>query len=178
MKFLILIVLLCASLYSGLAELVKFHQNAYKESLNTWKSLKLKNYDYTVVSFREENVGRTTIKVRNGKVVRRTYIETKLFYYPGDYEEFWDEKTPEGVGSHEGEFPYYDIVPAVTLDEVYTFCQNEILTQDLTPEDLEESKAVFEMLKGGIISKCAFYPPLCYGCSTFVFIENVKKRCE
>src|SRR4051812_40224568 len=103
MKPFLLLFLLFISLYFTTAKIYKFHQDAFKKSLNTWKALKYKSYDYTIVIPGIDTVSRTTIQVRNGKVVRRTFIETDFFHYPNSYENFWDEKTPNEIGSHTGE---------------------------------------------------------------------------
>jgi len=169
MKFYI-IALFCVLAFSGLAKV--YEEEKFNESLQTWNNLQKSTYSYTVVLFFGNTIGRTTIKVKDGKVVERAYKETNLFHTPGQYVNAWTERCAS-VGTHTGVLEYYDIVPAVTLDDVYTYCHDQVLTQDQNPEDEEESQAVFETNENGLIAKCAFYPPYCFDCEWSVYVESV-----
>jgi len=174
MKYLLLVFFICATLYSSQAKIYHFLQEEYQNSLTAWESLNLKNYEYTVAHFLEGTIGRTKIQVRNGVVVRRTFVESNFFDYPGKYVSFWDEKTPEEIGSRHSNYPYETFAPAFTMDEVYVYCQNEILTQDLTQSQYENGRASVDVFSNGVISKVAFYPNFW---ENLVFIESIKKKC-
>jgi len=166
-----LIALLCLFVYSGVAKFYK--EEEFTQSLQTWNNLKPANYKYTVVLFLRDNIGRTTLKVKNGKVIERSYKETTLFHVPGEFVNAWTEKCAS-VGTHTGVLDYYDIVPAVTLDEVYAYCRDQVLTQDQDPADEEFSQVVFETDDKGLIANCVFYPAFCFDCAWSVYVENIE----
>ena len=135
-------------------------EDEYNASLQAWQALNSKAYTYVVVTTYENSVGRTTIKVRNGQVVSRTYVEKNTFDYPGNVVKSWSETTPATLGSHEG-YP-----PVLTMDELYEYCHDNILTSDENPADQDpqypENYARFFTDSNGLISYCAFYHDLSF----------------
>jgi len=131
-------------------------EDEFNASLKAWKDLNSKAYTYVVVTTSsKDTTGRTTIKVRNGQVVARKYVERTTFYYPGEVVKSWSETTPETIGTHEG-YP-----AAYTLDELYDYCLDSILTQNQNPANQDpKDPAYFAKLDvdaNGLISRCAYY---------------------
>jgi hypothetical protein len=174
MKF-SLLVCLCAFVCVSQAY---FYQAAnYTASLTAWQVLKPSCYVYTVVNINDtdsdQTVSRTTIKVRNERVISRSYRKTDLFYIPGHVLDSWEETTPSSIGSNGGDFGT-DIFPAVTLDQVYTYCKESILTQDQAIFNGKDgNSAAFETSKNGVIAYCAFYNGQCAGfCGGIINIDS------
>lgn len=133
---------LCALIFSTYAYV--FTPDAYNPSLQQWKNLQLKNYNYTTYDI--DWITTTTITVKNGKVVKREFI----YNYQNDwFPEYhhWVEDTPKELGSHDEGF-----VP-ITLDDVYTQCRQNVLIQDPLYNEV-----VFDTSNHGLISKCYYYP--------------------
>lgn len=109
--------------------------NEYKESLKAWKALNAYNYSFRmyVDSFPEGCLlsKETTFTVVNNRVVKREYsvtIQADLGAGgcgPLEVVESWVESSPKALGSHKDGYR-----PFRTLDQLYTYCRNEILTQD------------------------------------------------
>jgi len=78
-----------------------YQKDEYNASLKAWEDLKSKAYTYAIVEPREDGVARTTVKVRNGQVVSRKYLETDIFHYPSLVVSKWSETSPGEIGSHE-----------------------------------------------------------------------------
>lgn len=84
----------------------------------------------------------------------------------------WSETTTKTIGSHGGEFGT-DISPAVTLDKIYNYCHDNILTQERAIRDGKDyNSADFEVSKSKVIAYCAFYDDQCYGfCGNTINID-------
>jgi len=163
-------VLFCFAAYTCLADTF---QPQFEASLQAWQNLDLQNYKYTMVLYfpNQEAVGRSTITVKNGKVTARNFVENAYFHVPGVNIDQWTEMCSQ-VGTHTGQLDYFDIVPAVLLDDVYSYCES-ILPAEFTPGDDDSDQGDFETTPDGLISKCAVYPALCFGCETILYVESI-----
>lgn len=153
-----LLFLCCFLIFACLSQAKKYvyKEDEYKASLKAWQDLKSKAYTFVMVDAGEFRTGRTTIKVRNGQVVSRKYVQTKTYHLPHEVVESWSETTPQTIGSHEGGYP------VSTFDEVYADCIDNILTQKYKDDPWEnpENPRYFGDLKvdeNGLLSLCAFY---------------------
>ena len=134
----------------------------YNFSLATWKKLNPKFYQYVTGEYTIDfdPVSRTTITVKNGKVIKRHYWSKDPWErrYPVIT---WVEDTPETLGTHSEGFPPID------LDEVYIQCRSNILIHE--PEMIQ-----FEIKNNNIISRCGIHLTLCSdGCFEGVHIESI-----
>jgi len=122
-----------------------FNLNEYQASLNTWNNIKPSTYTY--VQYIEPSLVEvditTTIAVTDGKVVKRAY-----HYDDGETVTDWVEDTPEEIGSHEEGFP------ALTLDQVYSQCVENVLVYDAVLLYIVN----FKTFSNGLIKECSFYP--------------------
>lgn len=112
-----------AMVLTGCSQLAK--QSELDRSLATWNALKAENgehYRYEVSSaFAIIPPSTTTLTVRDGTVVRRSYVGTDVNNAGEEVPESWTEEGT-AVGSHDnGSEP-------ITIDEHYGKCQNEVLS--------------------------------------------------
>jgi len=153
-----------------------YQEDEYNASLKAWEALKSKAYTYTITEHLmngRDTRARTTIKVRNGQVVSRKYLETNIFHYPEVVVSSWSETTPEAIGSHEEGYPVR------TFDEVYAQCLT-LLTQNENPDKayvLSDGTPDYfgrvEVDANGLLSLCGFYRD--YGTSGWlVNVESIK----
>jgi hypothetical protein len=154
MKLLSLI-FMCILSFSTYAYIVS--SGEYESSLKLWKSLKLKNYNYTTYtpSGQLPITTSTTITVKNGIVVKRLFAyndqsELELNAETGEVgwtQYSWVEDTPGELGTHnEGFIP-------ITLDTLYSQCSQDILVQDPVRYYVD-----FETDNNGLVSRCTYYP--------------------
>jgi len=145
-------------------------EDEYEASLDAWQTLNPRAYTFVVISevpvsegAQKYRIGRTTIKVRNGQVVSRSYVEKEPVYYPGEVAVSWSETTPETLGTNEGGYP------ASTFDDVYTDCFNNILSHPYADTD---DYAKLDVDSNGLISRCGFYAlPNAYA---YINIESIR----
>lgn len=169
--------LACLCAFVCVSQAYLYQSANYAASLKAWQALKPSCYVYTVVNINDTNpdktVSRTTIMVRNDRVINRSYRQTDLFYIPGKALTSWNETTLNSLGSNGGDFGT-DIFPAVTLDQVYTYCKESILTQDQAIFNGQDgNSAAFETSKNGVIAYCAFYNGQCVGfCGDIINIDS------
>ena len=135
-------------------------------------------YIYIIVSVNDDagpTVSRTTIKVKNGKVISRSYKQTGLFHDPDLVLDSWEENTPRDIESHDGQYGT-DISPAVNLDKIYAYCKNNILNQEQDLASGEDSNSTaFETFENGVITCCAFYVgPCARFCGDIINIGSFK----
>ena len=173
--------LVCLCVCINVSQSYLYQSANYTASLNAWQALKPSCYSFTVVNVNDSfgpTVSRTTITVQNDRVISRSYKQTDLFHYPDEALDSWKETNSRGIGSHDGQFGT-DIFPAVTLDRVYTYCRDNILTQDRDINNgQDDNSAAFETFRNGIIAYCAFYNGLCLGfCGDIINIDSFR-ACE
>ncbi len=159
------------ALFATLSFAAVYKEAEFLASLEAWELNKPTSYQYTIVQLGESSIKRTTIRVRNNKVVARIFTESDFFHEPGQFIDSWTERC-SAVGTRTGD-DFYDIVPGVLFDDVYTFCHDNILTADLTPEDEEESEFIFTTFDNGFMSECSYYPAFCFGCETSIVVESI-----
>ena len=143
-------------------------EDEYEASLDAWQALNPRAYTFVVISEvlvsepTNYRIGRTTIKVRNGQVVSRSYVEKEPIYYPGEVAVSWSETTPETLGTNEGGYP-----PS-TFDDVYNDCLNNVLSY---PDSDTSGYAKLDVDSNGLISRCGYYG---INDRTYINIESVK----
>lgn len=167
----------CALIYFSHAYVYKSAE--FNSSLNAWRKLHPSCYTYTVVNIQDDvwngpTVSRTTIKVQKNKVVSRSYQQTQLFHSPNKVLTSWKETTNDTIGSHGGDYAS-NISPAVTLDKIYSYCHDSILTkdQDMSNGVSDSNIAEFEVFNNSVIAYCSFKGELCdWPCGGFINIER------
>lgn len=169
---------ICLYVCVNIGQAYLYQSGNFTTSLNAWQTLKPSCYIYTVVNINDndgQTVSRTTITVRNDTVTSRSYRKTDLFHYPDQFLDSWEENNSSNIGSHGGQFGT-DIFPAVTLDHSYTYCKDNILTQDRDIENGEDfNSAAFETFKNGVMAYCAFYNGLCLGfCGDIINVDSFR----
>ncbi len=128
-------------------------QKQLAESLETWNALKAENGDH----YRYETLfaswtgfrSTTTLTVQDNVVVTRAYESS---YINDEGEEITESWTEEGaaVGSHEaGAKPR-------TIDELYTECRENVLTQDAT-----ENEFYLSFHDDGVLEACYYRSKNC-----------------
>jgi hypothetical protein len=119
----------------------------YQKSLDVWNQLKLTKYNHESYFYTQdstENSGETTIAVENGKVTQRSF-KSWLYSY-GQPGKSWHESANE-IGSHTGA---YD---ALTFDQVYEKCKNQIISQESA-----NTTITFSVDADGILKECTATP--------------------
>lgn len=145
------------------------YQSELSQSLATWQQLKADNggyYRYETSFGSWAGFGdKTTLTVQNEMVIARAYEAYQSDGNTGETEttESWTEEGAE-VGSHEaGADP-------VTIDALYSRCQNEILTQNTLANDI-----YLEFRDDGMLYYCQYAPKSCVDdCSTGVIIDRLE----
>ena len=131
-------------------------QGELDKSLATWQALKVENgesYRYEVSSGSALTPpATTTLTVRNGAVIKRSYIFTDVNSTGEKVTESWTEEGAT-VGSHErGSEP-------LTLDERYQRCRNDVLSQSPITYEIR-----LEFAENGVLAYCAaFSKDIYYG---------------
>lgn len=135
------------------------------ESLSAWMELKAADdgtyqYSRSNSSFSGYR-NRTTFLVENDVVVRRSFEETDP---DGAVSDSFVEEGAE-VGSNEGT----GADPALTIEELYEICRDEVLTQDPERNIIE-----LRLRDDGILEYCFYVPRDCADdCAEGVEIENL-----
>ncbi len=148
---LLLTLVFASALLSGCGQVAE--QGELDKSLATWQALKAQNGDHYLyetlfvswTGFRSI----TTLTVQASEIVTRAY---KSSYTNDEGEEITESWTEEGaaVGSHEaGAEPR-------TVDELYTECREDVLTQDAA-----ENEFYLEFRNDGVLSSCYYRPLYC-----------------
>ena len=152
-------ILLLLSLYLVYSQPVQ-RLEEYTASLATWRKLNPKSYQYVVgeYTYYHEPVTKTTITVKNGKVIKRNYWFKDVLYT--DEITTWVEDTPETIATHLEGFP------ALNFDEIYSQCRSNVLIH-------EPDRIQFEIGNNGLISLCGILPPGCSdGCFGGIKVES------
>ncbi len=129
------------------------HEAKFKRSLQHWQEAKEKNgldYEYSIQFSSVLGFGNiTTITVAGGDIVSRKFEKTNLSNNSMKIETIYLETEAE-INSHkEGAI-------ALTLDELYSACEKDILTASL-----DENFIYFETKNDGILSLCSYFPKNC-----------------
>ena len=134
-----------------------YYSEQYRRSLKVWKNIDLKNYSYITETLPGmlDITTTTTITVRNGKVIKREFTyddRTEILFDDETGEQSWNyyswvEEIPNELGTHDEGFV------AITLDDLYVQCGQNILVQD--PVRYEIS---FSTDNNELISRCTYYP--------------------
>jgi len=157
----------CLFVFASLSYAQILLEDDFNTSLEAWQNLNARTYSYVVISTYENSVGRTTIRVRNGEVVSRRYVEKSIFYVPGEVLVSWAETTPQTLNTHEG------TPAAVTFDELYEDCRENYLTKENPSSTGGEWYARLDVDEKGLISRCGAYPGLGLGSSINVEVVRI-----
>ncbi|MCL3782147.1 hypothetical protein EMN47_17300 [Prolixibacteraceae bacterium JC049] len=127
--------------------------SSYSSSLENWESLKQKNgssYVYQTSTYSWTGYSNTTeVKVLNGKVVERIFVEYQSEGTSkkkiGSYKEIGDQ-----LGTNE-----FGTAP-ITIDELYKLCVGKYLSADR-----DKNTIYFEVETSGLMTLCGFVPDGC-----------------
>lgn len=145
------------------------YSSDYNESYRSWLDFKKKSnnsYQYIVNSGSWTGYGtETTITVRNGKVVGRSYIATQLPQVQGGTTTVLEQWTEDegSLGSHS------DGAALLTLDDIYRKAREIWLPKK------SDASTYFEARNNGLISLAGYVPNGCQDdCLTGISIRKIE----
>jgi hypothetical protein len=136
------------------------YDNQFDRSYRTFKDFKASSgnsYRFTVASGSWTGSGsETTITVRNGKTVERSFVAKRIIDYTNNTVDIYEQWTEDeaSLNTHDNGFKL------LTLDEVYQKAKTDWLLKR------KDADTYFEAKNSGMISSCGYVP---HGCADDCF---------
>ena len=169
-NLLLIVLLFMGTLFASCKKEDFRYQNDFEKSFQTWTDFKASSdnsYRYQVGGGSWVGTGwKTTITVKEGKVVQRDYELSFPTDWPGPIpdETAWTENEAE-LNSHE----HTSAAATLTLDDIYEEARNNWLKKR------NDAETYFEAKNNGIISSCGYVTngcqDDCFNGITITFVE-------